>query len=77
MPLKGSYQLQNQHRQWKIRVKAMSVAQYYLSFILQNISSSTPLMIQERRLNKAVNYLKDAENDTQPATISTEYILQA
>ena len=77
VPLKGSYQLQNQHRQWKIRVKAMSVAQYYLSFILQNISSSTPLMIQQRRLNKAVNFLKDAENDTQPATISTEYILQA
>ena len=77
VPLQGSYQLQNQYRHWKMRVKAMSVAQYYLTFILQNISSSKSLIKQQRRLNKAVAFLKHADNDTQPATVTAEYILQA
>jgi hypothetical protein len=67
IPLKGSYRLLHRHYDWRNRIKAMSVAQYYLTLFRYNDNPQS-MPQQQLILDDTIKYLnkQDTYSDKNP-----------
>lgn len=76
IPLKGSYRLLHHHHQWKDRVKAMSVMQYYM-IQLRNSNDRQIETEEAQILQKSLTYLRGLDSQSDDNLLCPKPILEA